>query len=63
MASLIHEYVRQITPGLSAPLSNKYVPRVSRSVSVMLMTCRPVRGSRSLQNGRSTITNVLDDCM
>ncbi len=63
MASLIQEYVRQITPGLSSPLSKRYVPRVSRSVSVVLMTSRPVVGSLSFQNGRSTITKVFDDCM
>ena len=52
-----------MTAGLSSPLSKRYVPRVSRSVSVVLMTSRPVLGSLSFQNGRSTITKVFDDCM
>src|SRR3984885_16113210 len=29
----------------------------------MLITSRPVRGSISFQNGRSTSTKVLDDCI
>ena len=52
-----------MTAGWSGPLSNRYVPRVSRSVSVMPISGRPVTGSISFQNGRSTITNVLDACM
>ncbi len=34
-----------------------------RSVRVVLITRRPVAGSTSRQNGRSTRTNVFEDCM